>query len=162
MYKLLRPLYKKTGDGVVRQFMRGIHTYCNVPLFCDWEEFYRKSDFETPIPVCWLESKMLFAKLQFLFLIEHALMMIPMIWLKLAVDKRHTILDEGPFKPIHDEVLSKQRVDLLIGLGCRLWICWNIISESNMSTMLGLVVQIERKVTAIEKMDASGHHAMPA
>ena len=47
------PLYKKSGDGIVRRFMRGIHTLCNVPLFCDWEEFYRSSDFKKPISVCW-------------------------------------------------------------------------------------------------------------
>ena len=111
------PLYKKSGDGIVRRFMRGIHTLCNVPLFCDWEEFYRNSDFKTPIPVCWLESKKLFAKFQLLFFIEHALMMIPIVWLKLAVDKRHTELEQSVFKPIPAEVLSKQRVDLLLGLG---------------------------------------------
>merc|ERR1712241_1100573 len=48
---LTLPLYKKSGEGVVRRFIRGFHTLCNVPLFCDWEEFYRNSDFKTPIPV---------------------------------------------------------------------------------------------------------------
>ena len=33
------------------------------------------------------------------------------------MDKRHTELEESVFKPIPDEVLSKQRVDLLLGLG---------------------------------------------
>merc|ERR1719264_1047170 len=69
------PLYKNSSDSMVRRFMRGIHTLCHVPLFCDWEEFYRNSDFKTPIPVCWHESKKLFVKFQCLFLLEHALML---------------------------------------------------------------------------------------
>ena len=116
-YILLLPLYKKSGDGIVRRIMRGVVTLVNIPLFCDWEEFFRDSDFSLSVSECWKKSKKLYAKFQVLFLIEHMVSLAPMIWLKVVVDQRNAELEDGPFKPVPDEELSTDRVNLLLALG---------------------------------------------
>ena len=116
-YILLLPLNKKSTDGHLRQIMQGTLTLINIPLFCDWEKILRDSDFSIPVAESWNKSKILYAKFQLLFLVQHMLSLAPMIWFKIDVDKRNAILKEGPFKPIPDEDLSTSQVDLLLTLG---------------------------------------------
>ena len=116
-FMLVRPLYRKSGDGIVRQFMRGIYTFVNPPLFCDWEELYRLSDYKTSIPESWNQSKKLFSMFQVLFMVEHTLLLIPMIWLRVCIKKRSAFLEEGPFKEVPDELLSTNNVNILLTIG---------------------------------------------
>ena len=113
----LRPFCKKLGDGWVRISMRTVVTLVNIPLFCDWEEFFRYSDHSIPVSECWNKCKKLYAKFQVLFLIEHMMSLIPIICLKIAVDKRNAKLEEGPFKLVPDEELSTYVVNCLLVLG---------------------------------------------
>ena len=116
-YFLFRPIYNKSGDGLTRKLLKGIHTLVNPPLFCDWEEFYRHSNFKMEIPDAWYQSKKLYAKFQALFIIEHLLFLIPMIWLKIDVERRNAVLEGGTFKPVPEEILSTRMVNLLLILG---------------------------------------------
>ena len=50
-------------------------------------------------------------------LLEHTLMLIPLIWLKVDVDRRNAVLEGSVFKPVPDEDLSTYRVNLLLALG---------------------------------------------
>ena len=116
-FVFMRHLYRKSGDGIVRQFMRGIPTFVNPPLFCDWEEFYRLSHFNTSISESWNQSKKLFVMFQGLFMVEHAVMLTPMIWLRLCIQRRSAFLEKGPFKEVPDELLSTYNVNLLLIIG---------------------------------------------
>ena len=115
-FSLFRPIYNHSGDGLTRQFLRGIHTLVNPPLFCDWEEFYRNSNFSMEILNAWHQSKKLYAKFQALFFIEHLLFLMPMVWLKIDVERRNAVLEGSIFKPVHDEILSSNKIDLLLTL----------------------------------------------
>ena len=77
---------------------------------------YRKYQGTRTIAHCWGESKKLFAKFLALYLFEHALALIPMIWLKLAVDCRNAKLEEV-FDLLNDERHSTFMVNLLVTLG---------------------------------------------
>ena len=114
---LLLPLYKRSGDGPTRRFLRGIFTFVNVPLFCDWEVFYRESDLTMPVAECWAKSKELYVKFHGLFIIENYVALTPLILLKNAVDQRNAQLNGSIFKPVPDEILSTQRVDMVLALG---------------------------------------------
>ena len=116
-FMFLQPLFKRSGDGIVRRFMRGILTLVSAPLFCDWEAFYEESDNITPVAECWKMSKKLYFKFQGLFIFESYVALVPMLLLKAAVDNRGSILNESVFKPLPDEDLSTYMVNLLLILG---------------------------------------------
>ena len=99
------------------RFTDGISTLICVPLFCDWEEIYRNSDLKSSIAECWSASKKVFAKFQIVFFAEHLVALVPLIWLKVAVERRNTLLEKSIFKPVPDEQLSKQMINTLLTLG---------------------------------------------
>merc|ERR1719245_1265548 len=115
-FLIMHPFYNVSEEGRVWHFMRTIKTIVCVPLFCDWEEMYRKYQGTRTVAHCWRESKKMFAKFLALYLFEHALALIPMIWLKLAVDRRNAKLEEV-FDLLSDERRSTFMTNLLVTLG---------------------------------------------
>ena len=95
-FVIMRPLYRKSRDGIMRQIMRGIYTFVHPPLFCDWEEFYRGSDFNLSVLESWNKSKKVFAIFQLLFLVEHSLLLLNIVWLKICIKK-----DQLSCKKVH-------------------------------------------------------------
>ena len=101
----------------MRNFLRGVHTLLNPPLFCDWEEFYRQSNFNMEILDAWRQSKKLHVKFQALFIFEHLIFLVPMIWLKVDIERRNAVLKNSIFDPLLDEELSTYMVNLLLSFG---------------------------------------------
>ena len=116
-FLLLRPIYHQSGDGLVRQFLKAVHTFINPPLFCDWEEIYRHSNYKILIKDAWYKFINIYAKFQALFVVEHLLLLIPMIWLKIDVERRNAVLNGSIFKVVPDEKLSTYKVNVLLALG---------------------------------------------
>ena len=114
---LSKSLYRISSVKVVRHISGGILTFLNAPLFCDWQVFFEESNFQTPITQCWIESKKLHARFQVLLVVESYMALMPMIFLKAAVDHRNNVLNEGIFKPLPDEILSTRMVNMLLILG---------------------------------------------
>ena len=113
---LLLP-FNKTGRRKLKQIIQGIWTLISVPLFCDWEYLYRQSNFTKSVTRCWKESMKVFLMFQCIFVMEHLVALTPLIWLKIAVDQRHAKLEQGIFKPVPDEILSRYMVNMLLILG---------------------------------------------
>ena len=116
-FLFMRPLYKRSGEGFLKQFLQGVQTLVYSPLFCDWEVSYSLSKFKIGIQDAWNQSKKVYAQFQGLFMVENILLLIPMIWLKFDIDRRNAVLEASVFKPVPDEDLSTQRVNILLTLG---------------------------------------------
>ena len=59
----------------------------------------------------------MFAKFQLLFMVEHSLLLMPMIWLRVCIQRRSAFLETGPFKEVSTELLSTYNVNLLLIIG---------------------------------------------
>ena len=106
---LLRPLQKHAG----KLFLQSIFTLICPPMFADWEEFqrcYPGSD----IAESWEKSWTLHKAFLIMNTIEHLVLLFPLVVLKLAADKRNSLLEGSPFPPIKDELHSALIINCLL------------------------------------------------
>ena len=95
-----------------REVMEGLYTIVCPPVHLDWELIHRL-DRNVPIEECWKRSRMLMIALHLLNVIEHFLLLMPLMALKTAIDQRNRVL-EVHFPPTEDEQYSTRVVDLIL------------------------------------------------
>ena len=106
---LQRKIYYRGASSP--QVMEGICTLVCPPVHLDWELLFRLKGGDT-ISDCWKRSKYLFLAYNILLLIEHLVLLMPIMVLKLAIDKRNDNLAQY-FPQTVDEELSTLRVNSL-------------------------------------------------
>ena len=50
-------------------------------------------------------------------MVEHSVLLMPMIWLRVCIQRRSAFLETGPFKEVPSELLSTYNVNLLLTIG---------------------------------------------
>ena len=80
------------------------------PVHFDWEHLYRLNEGNLSILECWKRSKYLLLGYNILFFLEHMVLFVPMVLLKIAIVQRNQLL-ERDFPLTEDELHSTQVVD---------------------------------------------------
>ena len=112
---LIEKLFYKGIDrksGWVMDVIEGLYTLVCPPVHLDWELIHRLNR-NTPIEECWKRSRLLMNALHMLHLLEHIVLLTPLIALKVALDHRNRIL-AVKFSPTEDEQYSCQVVDTIL------------------------------------------------
>ena len=99
-----------------RKILQCLHILLCPPVHWDWEVIHRLRGGRLSISECWRRSKRLLIAFNVLFLIEHLLLMVPLMVLKGAINRRNALLSID-FPPTSDEVFSTERVDSLLFFG---------------------------------------------
>ena len=111
---LLRPIQKLGG----RLFLLSVFSLICPPLYADWEELHLRNE-DLDISQCWKKSMHLFTAFLILECVEHLACLLPMVALKVSVDRRNTLLDKSGFPPIEDELHSTFIINgILISAPC--------------------------------------------
>ena len=113
--RLLRPL----ESNKMKLILQTVFTLVSPPMFADWEEFKRLYP-NKDILECWKRSKTLHNSFLVLFMAEHLICLIPLVYLKTGVDRRNSLLESSGFSPITDEMSSTFVINCLL-------ISWAII-----------------------------------
>ena len=111
-YKGIEPGNKKW----ITKVHHSLHTIISPPLDKDWELIYRLiklNGIETSVQKCWRRSKLLLLSLQGLMLFEHVVMLVPLLALRSAIQKRNTDLVSN-FSLLEDEKYSTDIVNYLL------------------------------------------------
>ena len=92
-------------------------TFLCTPLHLDWEVLYRRGR-STGISVkeCWVRSKKLLHAYNLLLFLEHLILMIPLMILKISIDERNGLLMKD-FPPNADEQISTETTSNLLTCG---------------------------------------------
>ena len=102
-------------------FIKGViddlSTFLCPPIYLDWDLIYCLGK-STGISIkeCWVRSMKLFAAYNLLFFLEHLILMVPLITLKVSIDERNSLLMRD-FPPNADEELSTQITSSLLIYG---------------------------------------------
>ena len=105
------------GLGWSKRILENLNTLLCPPIHWDWEVLHRlKGGPSLSISECWKRSKRLLVAFNVLIFVEHLLLMVPLVVLKVAIDERNELLSKD-FPQNSDEVLSTDRVNLLLHLG---------------------------------------------
>ena len=100
----------------ITSFQHSIRTIISPPLQKDWELIYRLYKLagrELSFQSSWRRSKLLLLALHALMLFEHMIMLVPLLALRLAIDRRNTHLATN-FPVLDDEKYSTNVVNYLI------------------------------------------------
>ena len=112
-----RGLTVNKGLGWSKKILENLNTLLCPPIHWDWEFLHRlKGGPSLSISECWRRSKRLLVAFNFLIFVEHLLLMVPLVVLKVAIDDRNEKLSKD-FPQNSDEILSTERVNLLLYLG---------------------------------------------
>jgi hypothetical protein len=112
---LLSCLYKKNKYPKLQIVLQSLYTIIFPPVFVDWEVIYRDSDGEVLITKCWQKTKMFIFSQIVINFIQHILLCVPLVLLKVKIDQRNKDLTVAGLYPLKDELFSTQMVnDLLI------------------------------------------------
>ena len=99
-----------------RKILQSLHTLLCPPVHWDWEVLHRLRGGSLSVSDCWRRSKRLLVAFNVLLLLEHLLLMAPLMVLKGAIDERNALLRRD-FPPTSDEAISTERVDSLLFCG---------------------------------------------
>ena len=92
-------------------------TFLCPPIHLDWEMIYRIAKLTgISIKECWVRSKKLLYAYNVLFFLEHLILMIPLMVLKVSIDERNDLLMKD-FPPNADEQLSTEITSKLLTYG---------------------------------------------
>jgi hypothetical protein len=98
-----------------KQMLQSLYTILYPPVVVDWETIYRLNNGKLSIKTCWKKSKRFMIVQIAINFMQHILLCVPLMLLKVAIDKRNEDLAAGGFYPLKDELYSSQNVnDLLI------------------------------------------------
>ena len=115
---LLHKIYFKGIKGQKNTFLKRIQddlcTLLCPPVHLDWELIYREGR-KTGISIkeCWIRSMKVFAAYNILLFLEHVIMLVPLVTLKIALDERNSKLEKD-FPPLNDELFSTYITNCLI------------------------------------------------
>ena len=111
-YKGIKPSNLNSIKGVHQT----MHNIISTPLHKDWEHIYRLDKLngrKTSVLQCWSRSKLFLLTLQILVLFEHMIMLVPLLALRSAIQKRNAHL-ESNFLLLEDEKHSTNMVNYLL------------------------------------------------
>ena len=110
-----------------KRFSQILHTLLCPPVHWDWDVLHRFRGGSLSVSECWSRSKKLLIAFNLLLLVEHILLMVPLMVLKGAIDKRNTLLSKD-FPLTSDELYSTQRVNLILFCGVLGFVLLPIVS----------------------------------
>ena len=97
-----------------RNFHEDVCTFLSPPVHLDWELLYRGSNLT--VGECWNRSTRLLAAYSILILIEHLVLMVPLILFGSAIVARNSFLSIN-FPPSAEEEISTHMVTVLLSVG---------------------------------------------
>jgi hypothetical protein len=106
-------------EGIQNIICKTLYTLLSPPLFLDWEEIFRAGKGSITFKDSWKKSQKFLVSHIFIHFIEHIVLCIPLMLLKLAIDNRNKELLDL-FHPLDDELYSTFIVNLLLAIGITL------------------------------------------
>jgi hypothetical protein len=106
----------QSKEKSVNDIFQEIYALLCPPMFLDWEVIHRGSGGLVTVPKSWRMSQKLLIYHIVMHLVEHVLLLIPLMLLKRAIAVRNELLTEL-FPPLNDELYSTYIVNVLIAVG---------------------------------------------
>ena len=107
----------ETNRNRMNIIVEGLYTIVCPPVHFDWELIYHHFGGKwgiTSVKACWKRSCKLMLAFHLLHLLEHIILLVPLMALKTAIEGRNRNLEDNFFPPTADEKYSTQVVDSVL------------------------------------------------
>jgi uncharacterized membrane protein YciS (DUF1049 family) len=109
-------LTKGNHNSTMKNLLQSLYSLLYPPVVVDWDSIYRANNEEMSILDCWKKSKKFLFIQIFINFLQHLVLCIPLIVLRLEIDQRNADL-VNDFSLLNDELHSTHTANVLLSVG---------------------------------------------